>query len=105
MAFGFEIYDSSGSKVMSSEDFAVCLLDVFTVASTDSGSAEYSATLASNIKVSQTQELEAVDIDNITVFNQMDISVTLDAGTWTVSWSPGVTVTSARDVTIFVWGY
>ncbi len=106
MPYGFETY-KNGILAFSSLEFSVMILDTITVAPTDTGSQNYTGLFGNNIKVTQTQELDvSLDKNGILPFNVMDIGVTDNGGgSFTVDWSPGVSMNGAKSVTLFVLVY
>ena len=105
MSFGFKVWDALGVARLSSDDFSVASVDVFTVSPTSTGSKTYTDAGGYNFIVTQTQvEPSSVDLASLRSFNSVNISVTTSGNDKIVSWSPSKQIGSLYNVIIYVMG-
>lgn len=106
MAHGLEIFDASGDKLFDSNHFSGFLLDVFTVGPNDSNSVVYNDKQDLTVRVIQsTVEPSSWNHQTYMSFTTMSTSVTYNASSVTVSYSPGVQVGTTRNVILYILGY
>lgn len=105
MSFGFKVWDALGVARLSSDDFSVASVDVFTVSPTSTGSKTYVDAGGYDFIVTQTQvEPTTTDIASLRSFNSVTITVTTSGSNKVVSWVPGKQVGLLYDVIIYVMG-
>ena len=105
MTFGFKVCDAGGVVRLSSDDFSLASIDVFTISPTSTGSKTYVDAAGYDFVVTQTQvEPTAVDIASLRSFNSVTITVTNSGNNKIVSWVPSQQLGNLYNVIIYVMG-
>jgi len=106
MSFGFKIWNSAGTQILSSADLSFNLIDLFQVSPTSSGSRTYSGLAGKTIIVAQSAvEPTAIDFTSLFSLNSVSTNVYDSGPDKVLNWSPGMQYLSAYNVQLYVFGF
>lgn len=103
MSYGFEIYDASGERWLSSTDLLISVLDVFQVAGESVGTRLYPGVGAQNVMVVQSPvKGTSLTTDAFMAFCRLNTVVTTEGANKRVTWSPAVRLGAVHDINLYV---